>query len=117
MKKFSVTAGLTAFLLSLVSLVAQARPAATQWWFQSAAEPEPEVSGTKPVTTTPQPPLVTEAEPVPETLKPGMQPHAPLIRASFPMILAPLVAWVNDPSSRSISNASARFLAGSSASL
>ncbi|MGR3274791.1 hypothetical protein ACSYAD_06720 [Acaryochloris marina NIES-2412] len=76
MKKFSVTAGLTAFLLSLVSLAVQARPAATQWWFQSATvEPEPEVSVTKPETPSTQPTLVTEAEPVPETLTPVMQPH------------------------------------------
>ncbi|KAI9131657.1 hypothetical protein [Acaryochloris sp. CCMEE 5410] len=84
MKKFSVTAGLTAFLLSLVSLVAQARPAATQWWFQSAAEPEPEVSETKPEPPTNQPTLVTEVEPVPEPLTPGMQTHAPFDPRQLP---------------------------------
>lgn len=85
MKKFSVTAGLTAFLLSLVSLVAQARPADNQWWFQSSTvEPEPAVSETKPETPSTQPTLVTEVEPVPETLTPGMQPHAPFDPRQLP---------------------------------
>lgn len=84
MKKFSVTAGLTAFLLSLVSLAVQARPAANQWWFQSATvEPKPVVSGTKPETPSTQPTLVTD-EPVPETLKPAMQPHAPFDPRQLP---------------------------------